>query len=219
MALNSPIAASAVVGIDVADPEHRRRKQPAAVPVAEREGHAGAGRKIGVAGAVDEELGANCPAAGLRLDDQRGDAVAVHRGIGCEGMEQELRAAREQEIVGGAFVGRDVVGAHRDAALKPLLRRVQAAERGRCDREDRRRCRARPAASRHATGRRGRRSSSPRRRCPCRRGSRSARRGARRRPGVRPPPPPRSRPGRRRGRRYRARRAPARRGRARGSSP
>ena len=53
--------------------------------------------------------------------------------------------ACEQQLVGRALVGRDVVGAHADAALHAVLRLVEAAQRRRCARAGRRPRRA-PAA-------------------------------------------------------------------------
>ena len=90
-------------------------------------------------------------------------------------VEQELHARVQQQLVGRAFVGRDVVGAHADAALQPscgALRppsRVDALEQvvGHAMHQ------LRDLAV--ATCRRGRRNWSRRRRCPCRRENRSAR--------------------------------------------
>jgi len=44
-------------------------------------------------------------------------------------VEQRLRAGGLQQLVSGAFVGRDVVAAHADTALQPVLRRVEPAQR------------------------------------------------------------------------------------------
>ena len=79
MALNSPTAASAARRIDMADAEHGGREQPAALAVADLERHAGEGRDVGVAAAIDEGIGADRLPARLGLHHQRGDARAVHQ--------------------------------------------------------------------------------------------------------------------------------------------
>jgi hypothetical protein len=44
-------------------------------------------------------------------------------------MEEDAHAGGHQQLVGRAFVGRHVIGAHADAALHAVLRRVEAAQR------------------------------------------------------------------------------------------
>jgi hypothetical protein len=151
-------------------------------------------------------------AAGLRLDQQRGDAArgrpVVELHAQASAWNSKPHAGGQQQLVGGALVGRDVVAAHADAALQAVLRRRSVPPARRCARATRRPRRAPAAASARRAGRTGRRSWSPRRRCPCRRGSRSAR------PAVcarRPAPrltAAASRPGRRRARPRRPRPAP-----------
>jgi hypothetical protein len=74
--------------VHAVDAEHRRRVQHVAGAVADLVRHAGPGREIAVAGAVDEHSAADREAAGLRLDEHGLDAiVARHDGARRERME------------------------------------------------------------------------------------------------------------------------------------
>jgi hypothetical protein len=77
-----------------------------------------------------EQLCADGPPARACFHQQRGDvlAIVVHRHARGQGMEQQLRAARQQQLVGGALVGRAVVGLGQRAA-EDRMRLVQPAQR------------------------------------------------------------------------------------------
>ena len=90
--------------------------------------NAGASGEIRIARAVDECLCADGAAARFRLHDQRRYRAAVHHHITRDRVEEYLHASGKQQIVGGAFEGRNIIRAYRDAPLQALLRLVQPAE-------------------------------------------------------------------------------------------
>ena len=113
--------------IDMADAEHGRGKQRAALAVAQLKRHAGEMRQVRIARAVDEALGANCLAARFGFHQQRADVAALHDDGAGPGVKQQLHPGGQQQLVGRAFVGRDIVGAHADSALHAVLRLIQPA--------------------------------------------------------------------------------------------
>ncbi len=115
--------------IDMADAEHGRWKQRAAVAVTELERYAREVRHVGVARAVDKARSAYRLAAGLGFHHQGADAIAFHHHGRGPGVEKDVHPGGHQQLVGRAFVGRHVIGAHADTALHAVLRCVQAAQR------------------------------------------------------------------------------------------
>ncbi len=112
--------------VDVAETKHHRRQLEEAGGVALGIRRAGPGRQVGVTRAVDEPAAAHGPAAGLALHEQRLDGAVGHNGAHGQGMEQQLDASAERQLVGGALVGPDVIALDVDAAGEGL-RLVQAA--------------------------------------------------------------------------------------------
>ena len=112
----------------MADAKHGRRKQCAALAVAQLKGHTGKPGHVGIARAVDEAPGANGLAAGFGFHQQRADVPAVHDDGGGPGVKQQLHPGGQQPLVGRALVGRDIVGAHADAALHAVLGFVKPAQ-------------------------------------------------------------------------------------------
>ena len=77
------------LGIDAVEAEHHRRIEHAAGIVADFKARAGPGRKIAVAGAIDEDAGGDRLTAGLGLDHQRVDAaIVLHHHAGAERVKQ-----------------------------------------------------------------------------------------------------------------------------------
>ena len=113
--------------IDVADAEHQRRVEHGAglAAIHRQSGEVG---EVAVARAVDEDAAADGAPAGLGLDQQRFDRAAVAAGdADGEGVEEQLGAGREQQLIGGAFERRGVVGLGADPA-EDQVRFVEAAE-------------------------------------------------------------------------------------------
>jgi hypothetical protein len=114
--------------IDAVQPKHHGRVEHAALAVAVLERRAGPGREIAVARAVDEHAADDRGAAGLGLHDQRANAVVLlHHDPGAERVEQDFGVVAEQKVVGGALVGRGVVGLRLDLAERHM-RRIEPAE-------------------------------------------------------------------------------------------
>ena len=98
-------------GIDAVHAEHHGRIEHVAARVALFERRAGKGGEVAVARTVDEDAAANGAAAGFGFDEQRLDsAFAFHDDAGGERMEKYFDAARQQQIVGRAFIGGGVIG-------------------------------------------------------------------------------------------------------------
>ncbi len=115
-------------GIDAVETEHHRGVEHVTGVVADFVGRAGPGREIAVAGAIDEDIGADRLPSRLGLDEQRIDAfVVVHGDTGAERMEEDVDLVVTKQIVGGDLVGRGVVGLRKDLA-EDQMRLVQAVE-------------------------------------------------------------------------------------------
>ncbi|MNS91774.1 hypothetical protein D3C72_1258830 [compost metagenome] len=103
--------------VDVAHLEHQGGIEHMALRVALFKRQPAPLGDVGVARAVDEDLGAHRAAAGLGFQEQRVHAAAlVARQTGGQCVEQDLRAAVLHQAVGGALEGRDVVGLGVDLA-------------------------------------------------------------------------------------------------------
>ena len=128
-------------GIDAVEAEHHRGVQHVAMAVADLVWRAGPGREIAVAGAIDEDVGADRLPSRLGLDEQRVDAsVVMHGDAGAERVEEDVDLVRGQAD------------------------RRRRSCRPRCHRPAQRSCRGSDAA---CSGRRGDRSApADRRRCP-----------------------------------------------------
>jgi hypothetical protein len=86
-------------------------------------------RQVAIARGIDEPSRPQRAAAGLGFHQRRADApgvVAQRTHQHC--MEQQLHASGQQQLIGRALVGWDVVGAHADAALQAVLRRIESTE-------------------------------------------------------------------------------------------
>ena len=86
------------VRIDATEAKHQRRRLHAALFVALLRRHAGAIGDVGVAGAVDHDLGEQRLPAALAFRDDAADAVAVHHHPGKEGVEQDIDAGFRQHL-------------------------------------------------------------------------------------------------------------------------
>src|SRR5579883_2770135 len=98
------------VWIDAVYAKHHGRIEQIAFRIANLGWRAGKMRQIAVARAVDEHLGAYRHAAGFRLDQDGDDAVVLDDRAGGERVEQHIHLAGGEQIVGGTFIGRGIVG-------------------------------------------------------------------------------------------------------------
>ncbi len=115
-------------GIDAVEAKHHRRVEHVTVVVADLVGRAGPGREIAVAGAIDEDIGADRLPSRLGLDEQRVDArLVVHGDAGAERVKEDVDLVRGKEIVGGDLVGGGVIGLRKNLA-EDQMRLVQPVE-------------------------------------------------------------------------------------------
>src|SRR6185312_12070200 len=113
---------------DAVEAKHHRGVEQAAMAVADLERRAGPGGEIAVAGAIDEDVGADRLPPGLGLDEQRVDArLAVHRNPGTERVEKDIDLVMTKQTIRRDLVGRRVIGLRKNLAEDPM-RLVQAVE-------------------------------------------------------------------------------------------
>jgi hypothetical protein len=122
---NEIARASGALRIDVVDAELGRRIEEVARTVAELVRRAGPRRDVAVAGAVDEHAAAHGGTARLAFDEERIDrALRFHREAHDKGMEKDLHARADEELVGRHLVCRHVVGLRHDLAVQRQVRRI-----------------------------------------------------------------------------------------------